>query len=326
MLLTKTVSLQINLSPNDYPHAKYLLPYQISVLRGQIDEIVLVLDTHRSKGRFGVNWEENLNNIHELLNKQLATDKRIRIEVVNYDAPEMEKVAAFFFGQKFVPKKDYRGGPFYAYLFGLYSCQSEYILHLDSDIFLGGASQTWVKEAIELFENNDKVFTCSPLPGPPHPGKILIGQPGSIKVGDGYQFKFSGMSTRVFMIKKDSFNDRKLVLTTPAFKNLLKSIIRRNPPYSLPELILSNYMAKGSLERIDFLGNDRGMWTLHPPYRTKSFYNSIPQLIEDIGKNNLPASQNGFYDIVDEVCDWTEAKEKLKNSRWWKKIIYGKNN
>jgi len=28
----------------------------------------------------------------------------------------------------------------------------------------------------------------------------------------------------------------------------------------------------------------------------------------------------GFYDIIDEVCDWAQAREKLKNDRWWKRL------
>ena len=102
-------------------------------------------------------------------------------------------------------------------------------------------------------------------------------------------------------------------------RNQVKAIVEGNSNVDLPEHLLSAYMKKYQLKRIDFLGADNGLWSLHPPYRTKAFYNDLPELIKRIEANDLPAKQQGFYDIVEEVCDWTEAKKKLKNNRWWKK-------
>ncbi|MDB5136545.1 MAG: hypothetical protein JWP37_3148, partial [Mucilaginibacter sp.] len=73
------------------------------------------------------------------------------------------------------------------------------------------------------------------------------------------------------------------------------------------------------LKRIDFLGKGNGLWTLHPPYRTVDFYNRLPEIISNVECNDLHPKQYGFYDIVDEVCDWTEAKDRLRNNRWWKR-------
>jgi hypothetical protein len=191
---------------------------------------------------------------------------------------------------------------------------------LDADMFLGGGSQTWISEAIDLLSSKEDIFTCSPLPGPPHPQKILVGQPAAVKTDGSYRYKFYGMSTRIFMIKRNAFEKQKLQLSVPAARKFVTALIRGNPAYNLPEHIISAYMSKHSLERIDFLGSGDGIWSLHPPYRTASFYNDLPQLIKGVVTNTLDSSQDGFYDIVDEVCDWTEAREKLKNNRWWKKI------
>jgi hypothetical protein len=308
-------SLQINLAPNDYLHAQYIVPHQIKTFINQVDEIVLILDTHRSKGRFGNNWDENLVNIKNLITAQCAIDKKIRTVDVEYSAGTMKKIAELFFGSAFIPKKDFRGGPFYAYFFGVYNCRSNYVLHMDSDMFLGGGSQTWIQEAIDLLSSNDDIFTCSPLPGPPHPDHILINQPTGIKLNANYEFKFDGMSTRIFMLDKHSFDKRKLILSPPSVKNRIKALIRQNLPYDLPEHIISKYMRSNNLSRIDFLGTGKGMWSLHPPFRSKSFYDSVPQIINKVNNGDLDAAQNGNYDIVDEVCDWTEAREKLKNNR-----------
>jgi hypothetical protein len=310
--------LQINLAPNDFPHAKYILPHQISSLIDQVDEVVLILDTHRSKGRFGVNWEENLSNIKQLINEQLVSHEKIRITQVDYSPETVKMVARFFFGKNSIPKKDYRGGPFYAYFFGLYDCQSNYVLHLDSDIFLGGASQVWIATALDLFDKNKNLLICSPLPGPPHPDHILIGQPGAVKLAEDYHFRFASMSTRIFMISKFFFQNNKLKLTSLTLKNKIKAIAKGNQTYDLPEHIISAYMHKNKLYRIDFLGEMPGLWSLHPPYRTEDFYKQLPNIIQQIKLNNLPKLQYGYYDIVDGFCDWTLAKAKLRTNRWWK--------
>lgn len=313
-------SLQINLAPNDYPHARHLLPYQIDVFIDQVDEVVLTLDTHRSKGRFGENWEENFARMGALLKDQCERNKKIRVAAVDYKPQMMKSVGDFFFGSRFMPRKDYRGGPFYAYFYGLFNCKYDYVLHLDSDMFFGGRSDVWLKEAVELLAVNNTLLTVSPLAGPPHPQNLIVGQPGVVRLEDApYKFRFDEMSTRVFLINKSIFCHQKLSFRHPALANRLKAFLKGNGSYDLPERLISSFMRSNSLKRVDFLGTGTGMWSLHPPYRTEGFYNSLPILLKKIIDEDLPSAQYGFYDIVDELCDWKEAREKIQNNRWWKK-------
>ncbi|HVV55980.1 MAG TPA: hypothetical protein VHC47_11670, partial [Mucilaginibacter sp.] len=208
--------------------------------------------------------------------------------------------------------------------YGLYNCRSDYILHLDSDIFLGGLSQTWVEEALQLLATDPSLLTCSPLPGPPHPDKILIGQNRAVKLNDDYCFEFKVMSTRAFLIDKRFFGKEKIGQKLPSALKMVKARIMGNPPYNLPEELLSDYIKKNGLKRIDFLGRGNGLWTLHPPFRVVGFYERLPEIIKDIEQNNLPPEQYGFYDIVDEVCNWTEAREKISSNSWKTKLIHAK--
>ena len=50
-------TLQINLAPTDLPHLIHVLPHQIRQFGGQVDEILLTLDLHQSRGRFGAAWK-----------------------------------------------------------------------------------------------------------------------------------------------------------------------------------------------------------------------------------------------------------------------------
>ena len=320
MPLISPVSLQINLAPGDYLHARYILPHQLKTLARQVNEIILTVDTKPSRGRFSIGWSENKDLLYNFLHNEIQPNYNVKIIPVDYSKEMQIQIAGYFFGKNQLPEKDFRGGPFYAYFFGLHCASNSLVFHLDSDIFLGGASNTWIDEAVQLFETDPKCLIVSPLPGPPHPEEILFNQSIKNKIGP-YIYELNGMSTRIFMINKLIIKKHKLVLKKPSLSNQIKSIIQKNPNAELPEHILSTYLIKHKLKRIDFLGLKNGLWSLHPPFRTKTFYSNIENLIEQIQRNTLPFAQKGCYDIIDDVCDWSEARQNLKKNRWWKKLF-----
>ncbi|SDD71934.1 hypothetical protein [Pedobacter soli] len=305
------VSLQINLSPSDFRIAKFILPHQLKALANQVDEIILTVESKPSRGRFATGWTENIANLKSLLT-DIAETFEVKVIHVDYAEPKKREIAQYFFNSAYIPEKDFRGGPFYAYFYGLYHCKNDLVFHLDADMFLGGNSSKWIAEAASLFNQYSNLLCVAPLPGPPVENEQLKGQ-HIIKKIDGvpFMYELAGFSTRIFMLKKSLINRYKIKLTRPDLKDQLKAIIRGNPNADLPEHQLSDLMSKHQLTRIDFLGSGTGMWSLHPPYRNQNFYEGLPDLINRIEQNNLPESQNGFYDIVDEVIDWSDVKEKL---------------
>ncbi|MDB5143948.1 MAG: hypothetical protein JWQ66_2661 [Mucilaginibacter sp.] len=319
------VTLQINLAPGDYPHAKLILPHQLEMLAKQVDEIILTVDTKQSSGRFSEGWLKHEELLYTFLNEEIRPKYPVQILPVNYGRTIKTKVAEYFFGSKNIPDKDFRGGPFYSYFFGLFHACSKLVLHLDSDIFLGGGSQTWVEEAKAVFKKDPRYLVVSPHPGPPHPSGILIDQT-IIKEIKPYTYELSGMSTRIFMTDKSIFTDRKLSLKKPALKGQVKAVIQGNHNAELPEILIRDFMQLNDFKRLDFLGQGKGLWSLHPPFRTKSFYDNLGNIIDKINGGDLPSAQYGFYDIVDELCDWKEGWENLKKNRWWKGMLNGESN
>lgn len=320
--MDRKVSLQINLAPGDYLYARHILVHQLRALSGQVDEIVLTVDSKAGKGRFGLNWHLYKDQLNDLLEREIRPAFDVRIVFVDYSATAQLKVAQYFYGKNKMPERDHRGGPFYVYFFGLFTAAHDLVLHLDSDMFLGGGGQMWVREAASLFEQDPGCFVVSPLPGPPHPGDLLIGQAIERKIAP-YMYELRGMSTRIFMMDRSKFKAHKLVLNKPGYRGQIKAIVEGHPNADLPEHMIARYMEKYGLKRIDLLGSGKGLWSLHPPYRSATFLNGLPRLIENIEAGILPAAQHGFYDIIDEVCDWTDAREKLKASRWWKRFFKG---
>jgi hypothetical protein len=315
------VSLQINLAPGDLLYARHILPHQLKTLAKQVDEIVLTIETRPSKGRFAAGWNENRQSLYDFLERDIKPKYNVRIDEVDYGKTRKEEIANYFFGSKTIAEKDFRGGPFYAYFYGIYSASHDMVFHLDADMFLGGTSPSWVQEASKFLGDNRECLFVSPLPGPPHPEDRLTGQPGARKIAP-YTYVFDTMSTRIFMTDRSRMRENPLRAKKPVLRNQLKALVEGNPREELPEHLFADLMKRDGLKRIDFLGTAPGLWSLHPPYRSKSFYESLPTIISQIEAGNLPESQKGFYDVVDEVCDWSEAKLNIKNNRWWKRLLH----
>lgn len=304
------ITLQISLAPTDLPHAKHILPHQLRQWAGQVDEVLLVIDLHRSRGRFAEGWEERLPGLRQLVDEYSLKYPNIVIQEVDYSEVVAKAISKTFFGGQPVPAKDWNGGPFYSYFFGLMTAKYNYVFHMDSDMLYGGGSSTWIAEAIHLLSEREDVLVCSPLPGPPTSNGQLRSQVLEKELYDSLAFRSATLSTRHFLLDKNRLATRiqQLSLTQPSRWRILEAVLEGNPPYDLPEHILSKAMQKQKLIRIEFLGSEPGMWSIHPPYRSEIFYSSLPDIIQLVEAGNIPEAQRGCHDINNSLVDWTSCK------------------
>ena len=312
------VTLQISLAPSDYRLAQQVLPHQIRTWRGQVAEILLTIDRHRSAGRFADGWTEGRDNILALAH----SIEGARIVEVNYGAPAAHAVAKEFFGGQHVPAKDHRGGPYYSYFFGLHAASHRHVLHCDADMMFGGGSATWLAEACALLEKEPDVFVTAPLPGAPALDGRLTELRGKRLAGSNLAYDFPEMSSRVFLFDRERFQMRIGALRPKMapLRGLLLALLEGNTPRELPERLLTAAMAQHGLRRVDFLGAAPGMWTLHPPYRCADFYQKLPELIRLVETGDLPDAQLGLHDVGDSLVDWSEARAQLTQRRWWRRL------
>lgn len=321
-MISHKVTLQINIAPSDLLFARHILPHQLRQFGNQVDEILLILDLHRSAGRFAEGWEERLPQIKSLIDDCLHEYPHANFKEVNYLPEAKINVSQMFFNGQDIPPKDFRGGPFYSYFFGLYSAKHDYVFHLDSDLMFGGGSSTWIEEAVALLSEQTDILVCAPLPGPPTHDGTLKSQVAQLEPHYSTAFRFNFLSTRLFMIDREKFiaQVKYLPLQEASAWGTLKALVEGNPPYKLPEEILTEAMLEKSLLRVDFLGKSPGMWSLHPPYRSKVFYDNLPELIKKIESGDIPDAQLGDHDVNDSLIDWSSAKTTLKQNRWWKRL------
>ncbi len=312
------VTLQISLAPSDHRLAQEILPHQLRVWRNQVAEILLTIDLHRSAGRFADDWEQGRDRILALA----GSFPGVRMVEVDYGKPAARAVAEEFFGGRAVPRKDHRGGPYYSYFFGLQAAANPRVLHCDADMMFGGGSPTWLAEACELLDQRPDVLVVAPLPGPPSPDGRLVELQGTPLAQPRMAHAFHEMSSRVFLLDRHRFKTA-IGALTPDFaapRGFILALLEGNAPRELPERLLTRAMHRRGLQRVDFLGTAPGMWSLHPPYRCADFYNKLPELIRRVETNDMPAAQLGFHDVGDSLVDWSEAKARMSQRRWWKRI------
>ena len=315
------VTLQISLAPGDHRLAAELLQHQTEFWRHGVNEILLSIDTRRSRGRFGENWKMGRRRILEIAAKIPGA----RVLEVDYSREARHSVSDEFFAGASVPSKDWRGGPYYAYFFGLHAARHDLVLHTDSDMFFGGNALRWLESALPLYAEQPDLLFIAPHPGPPAPDarlKQLTALREEIGGIEGH--RFTDMSTRLFLFSRARFRERITALqprppTTRRARTL--ALLDGHPAQELPENLFSEAMTRHGLKRFDFAGPAPGCWSLHPPYRSADFYEKLPALISRIERGDLPADQLGDHDFNASLVDWSKAITHMKTRRWYHRLF-----
>lgn len=315
------VTLQISLAPSDAHMAGQLLDHQMRQCGRYADEVLLTLDLELV-GRsyeFGRAWEANTETILAVVQEAQASYGNVRLVKVDPSPGARRAVAERFFGGRTVPRADYRGRPFYAYFFGLYAASHDKVFHLDADMLLGGGSPTWFDEAARLLADRPDTLTCSPLPGPPTATFELTTQRGDPVAGLRAAFAFPNFSSRVFFLDRrcleENYHPPRLILPE-RLRDIPRAYLHGRPMVGTAEGSIGRVMARSGLWRIDFLGEGPGLWSLHPPYRSETFYRRLPEIIAMVEEDSVPDGQRGAYDLNDSIIDWSDARAELRASRW----------
>ncbi|NBC81819.1 MAG: hypothetical protein GVY19_00405 [Bacteroidetes bacterium] len=312
------VSYQINISPFDIEMTRHLLEHQVNFFKDQVAEVLITYNLSEellSDPGYKEKHERTMKLIDSL------TDDKVRYITVDYSEKMINEVFDYFYKNlKNRPLFDCKGTPIYAFIYGFYQCKYDLVFHIDGDMFFAGTSKVWMKEAVELLESDPKLLTVSPHPGPPHPDGILLEQRYS-KTDKPYVFEFDHMGTRVCLFDRRDLH-QKLFYQLPTLKNIVYAKVFKKPMMDLMERIISKYMRMNGLKRIDFLGSDGGVYTLHPLYRSQEFFDNIPRIIEDMQNNNIAEEQRGRYNMYTFI-DWTEAKENFMQAKSLKRKLLG---
>jgi hypothetical protein len=309
--MTNKVSLQINLSAADLPLCRNLLQRQIHFWYEELDEVVLSIESKKSFGRFAAGFDENKKALVEMVERFSGSYSKVRYHFIDYSPRRNSELACKFFDKGKIPEKDYRGCAFYSYLDGLANCRNRYIIHLDSDMLIGGDPNSWVQDAVNLLNSDHRYLLINPLPGPPA-ADCDLKQKYYSKAGP-YKFIFTKMSTRVFLIDMEKVLAHKLRLKrAPLRLRYIKWFFKSGFRWGHMALedIMSDSMIRRKLLRVDTLGAGQGRsaYTIHPVWKPAAFIASIPGLLEKIDRNDIPDSQRGYYNVHNDFFNFELAR------------------
>jgi hypothetical protein len=298
------VTLQISLSPGDLLHARALLPHQLRTWAGQVDEVLLTVDTRPPRGttRFGKGWEQQGPALAALIDAEVSRHANARVVEVDYGRAAARELADRFFGGQSVPEKDSRGGPFYSYFYGLASARHDQVLHLDSDILFGGGSPHWIAEAQDLLAKRDDVLAVNPLGGAPL--RNLEHWPDPPLDSTMRAFRCTSISTRIFFVDRKTLDEQVfplLVRRPRRLRSRIKAHLHGNPSVAMPEDLLTDAMHARDKIRADLLGSAPGMWSVHPLVRTAAFYATLDELVDRIERGDVPDAQRGAFELSESL-------------------------
>jgi hypothetical protein len=299
------VTLQVNVAPIDLPHADATLRHHLRRWGSQVAQVRYTLDLRKSPGPRGTDFEERRPAMEQLVEELAAASPAARVAAVDYREDAVRRVGEMFFAGVPPPAKDCYGAPFYGYFYGFAEVQTRYLLHMDCDMLFGGGSQTWIGEAIDLLRERPEVLFVAPLGGPPSvdvriPRNVRRRQRhaqafGSVPVLEAREprcYRLAHVGSRIFFADLDRLRSAGpfSVLEAPPWSfgaNLATT------PFLPAESTLSEAMARGEWLRLDYLGHEPGMWTLHPGQRGPGFAANLPNVIAALEQNVVPEHQRG---------------------------------
>ncbi len=237
------VTLEILVCPSDVRYAAKTIRHQLRVLGGQVQEVLFAVDVvPPTSGRYADGWGDALPALEALIAEVAATHPNVRVVYARGEPAQLERLSDRFFGGRPIPAKCHVGSAFEAYWLAFESPANDHILHVDCDMLFGGGSQTWVAEAVDVLDGDDRVISVKPLSGPPHPDGVLLGQAAYSRYPHPTTaFRIPTWTTRLAFFDRRRLLDRltPLPLLAPVLKrSSLKARFKGNPLVAQPEDIL----------------------------------------------------------------------------------------
>ncbi len=305
------VTLQVSVAPSDARYAGETIAHQLRQVGGQVQEVLFTIDTHRG-GRGGARGSQPEHALERMLEPLCARHPNARFIYVDYSPETMAQVGSAYFGGRELPLKDFKGTPIYPYFYALHAARNDYVFHLDADMMLGGGNIRWCREAVQVLQEQPGVLACNPLPGPPTADGLLRSQRSNPERGLGRRaFRFEHLSTRIFIMDRRTlakhFRGERIHMRRP-FRSVAKAIVTGHTTHECIEDTVTRMMQERSLRRVDFAGDEPGLWSGHPPVRGERYFRLLPELLRCVEQGDVPEVQRGEFELQEAMLDWMEAR------------------
>jgi hypothetical protein len=259
----------------------------------------VVIDTTTPGGVLGkASTKKHLSGLLDKLNALQEKGHLFKTDQFSPDLREVQMLSSIHFG---VPHREthcFRGYPVHGSIHQFHQKDSDYILHLDSDmIFYESHGFSWIQEGIKIMEENEDILCVLPKGGPPTKDGILHQGTTQYQVDEKRGlYLFKNFTSRHYLIHRERFLS--LMPMKPlwlSWREPIKSRLFGNGKMLCWEAMVEKALENSSLWRADLMSGQA--WSLHPGDRSEKFYNILPKIIESMNRNEFPAEQRGHFDL-----------------------------
>ena len=261
--------------------------------------IVVILDASNPNGVLGESLQQSeLAEVIEIL-KEIKKQHSFEIEVFSPSQSEVLQLSRIHLGKPYRETHCFRGYPIHGSIRQFHKYDSNYVLHLDSDMLFHEAEGfSWIESGVELMEQNSDIACVLPRGGPPdHNGSLHQGTTEYQVDQKRGIYLFKNFTSRHYLVHRKRFLE--LLPMKPlwlSWREPIKSILFGNGKMLCWESIVEKALEQSSFWRADLMTNKA--WSLHPGERSEKFQKLIPQVINRVNLGEYPEGQAGHFDLI----------------------------
>jgi hypothetical protein len=309
--VTAKVLLSILVSRPDHPFLSLTIPHLVKMTGLDVSQVRLLVDTKPLSAAYRNRDVVSQDDLIDLLQGMKTNGVVGSIVPVDYSRTAVGKICRKWFGG-IRAIEDIRGTPIYGHAFGLESAESDYIIHIDSDmLWYESDPGSWISAAIKILEQNEDIFVAGPRPGPPDDlGTSLKQRDVRYQHDPRGLFLFKKVTTRRFVVMKSRVESH-LPLRPRSYsrKLAIKAWLLRRSALVNFEMMMSDKLERAHLYRADLDRPD--CWALHTPDHGERFLKHLPDIIPLVEKGLFPPEQANDYDLnLDAWIPFIEQKRR----------------
>ena len=292
------LSTTIFVAKSDARFIEYTIPPLLSMVNIANSSTRTVIDMSRSSGVLGkTNAQFDVSELENSL-RSFQEDHRFKIEFSDPDKKKVLELNRIHFGKSYPETHCFRGYPIFGSIEQFHRDDSDYILHLDSDmIFYEDPNFSWIKEGIQIMQENEDILCVLPRGGPPTEESPIPQGTTKYEVDNKRGlFLFKNFTSRYYLINRKRFLNLLPIKTLwLSWREPIKSRLLGNGKMLCWEDMISHALSNSHYWRADLQTSKS--WSIHPGDRSEKFYKHLPEILKLVKKGIFPTEQTKHFDL-----------------------------
>ena len=299
-----SVSFTTNVCVADVEFAEQTIRHMIRSLNYPFKEKHIVIDTGALSGKYLARPAGQVERLRERMNVLLEDGTVDALFEIPWDESTEVLIRNHYLKNTQGSLRDRDGAPIFQYLYALYQCSGDYILHADSDMlfFSGSRQRHWIDEAIDLMESRPEVVSATQVNGPPRAENVLerLLKRKLPPMRKREWAKPRIISTRCFLMHAQRLHDG------------LIPLMEGESGQPLEDMFSFTAEQRGFTWLSLCSDDPRDPWWLHPMRRDDTFAKNVDTIIRMVEAGAYPIKRWGErYNLYTYGIDWP----------FWEKVV-----